>query len=69
LQFAQDVMQKNPKAQQAAQGDQQFQALLKNYFQNLQMSVSQQENKTIGRIGVTPVSDKFNQQSQGQPNG
>lgn len=70
LQFAQDVMQKNPKAQQAAQSDQQFQALLKNYFQNLQMSVSQQENKTIGRIGVTPVSDQFNQQQQqGQPNG
>lgn len=66
LQFAQDVMQKNPKAQQAAQGDQQFQALLQNYFKNLQMSVSQQENKTIGRIGVTPVSDQFAQQ---QPNG
>jgi hypothetical protein len=62
LQFAQDVMQKNPKAQQAAQGDQQFQALLQNYFKNLQMSVSQQENKTIGRIGVTPVSDQFSQQ-------
>jgi hypothetical protein len=66
LQFAQDVMQKNPKAQEAAQGDQQFQALLQNYFKNLQMSVSQQENKTIGRIGVTPVSDQFAQQ---QPNG
>jgi hypothetical protein len=64
LQFAQDVMQKNPKAQQAAQGDQQFQALLQNYFKNLQMSVSQQENKTIGRIGVTPVSDQFSQQQQ-----
>jgi hypothetical protein len=57
-------MQKNPKAQQAAQGDQQFQALLQNYFKNLQMSVSQQENKTIGRIGVTPVSDQFSQQQQ-----
>ncbi len=65
LQFAQDVMQKNPKAQQAAQGDQQFQALLQNYFKNLQMSVSQQENKTIGRIGVTPVSDQFAQQQNG----
>ena len=64
LQFAQDVMQKNPKAQEAAQGDQQFQALLQNYFKNLQMSVSQQENKTIGRIGVTPVSDQFSQQQQ-----
>lgn len=65
LQFAQDIMQKNPKAQQAAQADQQFQALLQNYFKNLQMSVSQQENKTIGRIGVTPVSDQFAQQQNG----
>jgi hypothetical protein len=64
LQYAQDIMQKNPKAQQAAQADPQFQALLQNYFQNLQMSVSQQENKTIGRLGVTPVSDKFAQQQQ-----
>ena len=66
LQYAQDILSKNPKAQQAAQGDQQFQALLQNYMQNLQMSVSQQENKTIGRFGVTPVSDKFMQEQQGQ---
>jgi hypothetical protein len=71
LQYAQDILSKNPKAQQAAQGDQQFQALLQNYMQNLQMSVSQQENKTIGRFGVTPVSDKFmqDQQAQGQQGG
>lgn len=67
LQYAQDIIQKNPKAQQAAQTDQQFQALIQNYFKNLQMSVSQQENKTIGRLGVTPVSDKFNQQAQQEP--
>jgi hypothetical protein len=64
LQYAQDIIQKNPKAQQAAQGDPQFKALIQNYFKNLQMSVSQQENKTIGRLGVTPVSDKFSQQDQ-----
>jgi hypothetical protein len=29
------------------------------------MSVSQQENKTIGRLGVTPVADRFAQQTQG----
>lgn len=63
LQFAQDVLSKNPKAQQMAQTDQQFQALLQNYLQNLQMSVQQQQNKTIGRFGVTPVSDKL---AQGQ---
>lgn len=64
LQYAQDVLQKNQKAQQAAQADPQFQALLQNYLQNLQMSVSQQQNKQIGRIGVTPVSDKMAQQQQ-----
>lgn len=42
LQYVQDIIQKNPKAQQAAQGDQQFQALLQNYMQNLQMSSTQQ---------------------------
>jgi hypothetical protein len=64
LQFVQDIMQKNPKVQQAAQGDPQFQALFQNYIQNLQMSVQQQQNKTIGRIGVTPVSDKMAQQPE-----
>ena len=70
LQFVQDIIQKNPKAQQAAQEDQQFQMLLQNYVKNLQMSVSQQDNKSIGRIGVSPVSDKMAQQGQapqGQP--
>lgn len=62
LQFAQDIISKNVKAQQMAQSDQQFQALLQNYFQNLQMSVQQQQNKTIGRFGVTPVSDKMAQE-------
>ena len=69
LQYAQDILQKNPKAQQAAQQDPQFQALLQNYFKNLQMSVSQQENKTIGRLGVTPVADQFAQPGQGQAQG
>jgi hypothetical protein len=64
LQYVQDIIQKNPKAQQAAQGDQQFQALLQNYMQNLQMSSTQQQNKQIGRIGVTPVGDKFAQGGQ-----
>jgi hypothetical protein len=71
LQYAQDILSKNPKAQQAAQADQQFQALLQNYMKNLQMSVSQQDNKAIGRLGVTPVSDKFaqDQAAQGQEMG
>ena len=64
LQYLQDIIQKNQKAQQMAQGDQQFQALIQNYVQNLQMSVQQQQNKTIGRLGVTPVSDKMAQEGQ-----
>lgn len=64
LQYLQDILQKNPKAQQLAQSDPQFQALMQNYIQNLQMSVQQQQNKTIGRLGVTPVSDKMAQEGQ-----
>jgi hypothetical protein len=67
LQFVQDILQKNQKAQQAAQADQQFQMLFQNYVKNLQMSVQQQQNKSIGRIGVTPVSDQMMQQGQQPP--
>ena len=66
LQFVQDIIQKNPKAQAAAQQDQQFQMLFQNYTKNLQMSVQQQQNKSIGRIGVTPVSDQMAQEQQQQ---
>lgn len=64
LQYAQDIIQKNPKAQQALQGDQFFQALFQNYAKNLQMSIQQQQNAQIGRTGVTPVSDQFAQEQQ-----
>jgi hypothetical protein len=63
LQYAQDVLSKNPKAQQAAQGDPVFQTLLQNYVQNLQMSIQQQQNATIGRLGVTPVSEQMTPQA------
>jgi hypothetical protein len=66
LQYIQDIMGKNPKAQQAMQGDQHFRALLDNYVKNLQMSVSQQQNKQIGRTGVTPVGQQAASQMQGQ---
>lgn len=64
LQAMQDILQKNPKAIQASQGDPIFQALLQNYGKNLQMSIMQQQNKQIGRTGVTPVGDQFVQQMQ-----
>jgi hypothetical protein len=67
MQFVQDIVQKNPKVQAAAQQDQQFQMLFQNYMKNLQMSISQQQNKSIGRIGVTPVSDKMAAEGQQQP--
>ena len=62
MQFLQDILSKNPKAQQAQGQDPVFSALLQNYIKNLQMSISQQQNKQIGRIGVTPVSDKMKQE-------
>jgi hypothetical protein len=58
LQYAQDVISKNPKAQQAAQSDPVFQTLLQNYVKNLQMSVQQQQNAQIGRTGVSPVQQQ-----------
>lgn len=66
MSFVQDIMSKNPKAQSAAQQDPVFQALFKNYIKNLQMSVSQQQNKVIGRIGVTPVGNQMAQEQQPQ---
>lgn len=62
MQYLQEILQKNPKAAQAAQGDRIFQILLENYSKNLQMSVEQQKNKTIGRIGVSPASEQIQQE-------
>jgi hypothetical protein len=66
LQYLQDIIGKNPKAQQSMQQDKHFRALLDNYVKNLQMSVSQQQNKHIGRTGVTPVSQQAGGAVQGQ---
>jgi hypothetical protein len=66
LQYLQDIMGKNPKAQQMMQQDQHFRALMENFIKNLQMSVSQQQNKQIGRTGVTPVAQQAGDQMQGQ---
>jgi hypothetical protein len=68
MQSLQEIMQKNPKAQQQVRSDGMFQQLLQNYQKNLQMSILQEQNKQIGRTGVSPVGDKFmQQQKQGQP--
>ena len=55
LQFLQQVMASNPKYQQWAKSDKRFQELLQNYAKNLQMSITQQQNAQVGRIGVKPV--------------
>ena len=54
LQFLQQIIQNNPKYQQQLQADEQFAELLKVYSQNLNMSVMQQNNKQVGRLGVNP---------------
>lgn len=62
MQYLQEIAGKSPKVQQMAQGDQMTAALMQNYQKNLQMSIMQQQNKQIGRTGVTPVSDKVQQE-------
>ena len=55
LQYFQEIVQRNPKAQQAAGEDEQVAALFQNYQQNLEMSLQQQQNAQIGKIGVKQV--------------
>lgn len=52
LQFAQQVLQSNPKYQLQMQQDPLFQANLQKYIENLQFSVQQQQNAVTGRLGV-----------------
>jgi len=54
LNFAQQILQANPKYQQQVQQDQLFQANLQKYIENLQFSVQQQQNAVTGRLGVEP---------------
>jgi hypothetical protein len=58
LQFLQQIIENNPKYQEGLQSDERFQALLQNYSKNLQMSVQQEQNKMIGRMGVQPVNQQ-----------
>jgi hypothetical protein len=58
LQFSQQIIQNNPKAQAALQQDPNFQQLFQNYVKSLQMSIMQQQNAQIGRIGVTPIQQQ-----------
>jgi len=68
MQALNDILGKNPKAQQMSKSDGMFQKLLENYAKNLQMSISQQQNAQIGRTGVSPVGDQFAEaQQKGEP--
>jgi len=58
LQYTQQIIQTNPKAQAALQQDQNFQQLFNNYVKSLQMSAMQQQNAQIGRIGVSPIQQQ-----------
>lgn len=57
LQAANAIVQKNPKYQQAYQGDERFREVVDNFMKNLQQSIVQTgENVQTGRTGVKPVS-------------
>lgn len=64
MQAMQEIISKSQRAQQFLSSDQQVQAIFQNYQKSLQMSLMQQQNKVIGRTGVSPVSDKFMQEQQ-----
>lgn len=54
LEYMQKLLQASERIQSAIGSSDETQEMFQNYTKNLEMSVSQEENKTIGRIGVTP---------------
>ncbi len=56
LQFLQQIIQGNPKYQEALQGDERFAELLEAFLKNLTMSVQQDRNAQTGRLGVDAAS-------------
>jgi hypothetical protein len=54
LQYAQEIVGKNPKYQRLLQEDKRFAELLEQWSKNRQFSATQEQNKVIGRIGVAP---------------
>lgn len=63
LQFLTELTENNPKIQEklgggegGEGGDELFSAMYQAYAQNLQFQMQQQENRTIGRTGVEPVT-------------
>jgi hypothetical protein len=52
LQFMGQVLQGNPKYQQELATNDRFRELMETYQKNLMMSVKQEQNKMVGRLGV-----------------
>lgn len=56
-QFVQQIIQSNPNYQEALQDQtSRFRELMEVYMKNLDFSTQQEQNKTIGRLGVQPVA-------------
>lgn len=58
LKFAMQVVQANPNYQKALQEGGRFTELMQLYAKNLQFSVTEEWNKTVGKIGVDPTKAK-----------
>jgi hypothetical protein len=54
LDFGRQIIMANPKYRKMLVEDEHFRGLVEKYEQNLQFSVTQQENAVIGRLGVDP---------------
>jgi hypothetical protein len=54
VQFAQQIIGANPTYQEALAQGGRFAELLQKWVVNMTFSVQQQQNKQIGRLGVTP---------------
>jgi hypothetical protein len=65
LQFASQIVGANPLYQQMLQQNQRFQQLMEKFAKNLTFSVTQQQNKQVGRIGVQPENQLAGPRSGG----
>ena len=54
IEYAQQIIQANPNYAGALQQGGRFKELVEKWFKNLQMSIDQQDNKLVGKIGVKP---------------
>lgn len=55
LQFAKQIVMNNPKYMQAMKTDPHFRELVEQWMENRQFSVTQEDNKQVGRLGVQPA--------------